>query len=36
MLAAIIIYFLSDDLAWMPHGQPRQHTSDAVRTGGAR
>ena len=36
MFAAIIIYFLSDDLAWMPHGQPRQPPSGAVRTSGAR
>jgi hypothetical protein len=36
MFAAIIIYFLSDDLAWMPHAHPRHHPPDAVRTSGAR
>jgi hypothetical protein len=36
MFAAIIIYFLSDDLAWLPHGQPRHHSSGAVRTSKAR
>ena len=30
MLAAIIIYVLSEDLAWMPGGRPRQLPSSAV------
>jgi hypothetical protein len=30
MLAAIIIYVLSEDLAWMPGGRPRQPPSSAV------
>ena len=30
MLAAIIIYVLSEDLAWMPGGRPRQPPSSVV------
>ena len=29
-LAAIIIYVLSEDLAWMPSGRPRQPHASAV------
>ena len=31
MFAAIIIYVLSEDLAWMPSGRSRQPPSSAVR-----
>ena len=30
MFAAISIYVMSDDLAWMPRSHPRQPLSDAV------
>jgi hypothetical protein len=30
MLAAIIIYVMSDDLAWRPRNQPQQPVSGAV------
>jgi hypothetical protein len=30
-LAAIIIYVLSEDLAWMPTGRPRHAQADTVR-----
>ena len=30
MLAAIIIYVLSEDFAWLPRGQPQQPLSGAV------
>ena len=30
MFAAIIIYVLSEDLAWMPSGRPRHAVSGAV------
>jgi hypothetical protein len=31
MFVAITIYVMSDDLAILPHSQPRQAASDAVR-----
>jgi hypothetical protein len=30
MLAAMLIYLMTDDLAWGPHVQPRQPNSSAV------